>query len=95
MEVDFLDADTIVARSLDAADIVDEGCHLALVQSKNAVLYVERSHPGIGPHDADDGDIDFRKNVDGHAQGCANTHNTKQYHAGDDRIRAPEHERDQ
>jgi hypothetical protein len=94
MEVDFQDSHAIVARSFDPADVVDERCKLAFVQGKYAVLNIERGHPGIGPDDADHGDIDLGKNIDRHAQRGTDAHDTDKYQTRDDRVGSFEDEHD-
>ncbi len=86
VQVDFLHPDAGVARRLDAGDVVHQRRELALVQRQNAVLDVLRAHSGVGPDDADDGNVDFGKDVDRHPQTGANPHDADQHQGGDDRI---------
>ncbi len=44
VEEDLDDTNTLVARRLDARDIVHDGRHLPLMESQNAVLDVLRIH---------------------------------------------------
>ena len=88
VQIDLLDADAVVAGGLDPADIVDQRGELPLVQRQNAVLDVQRAHPVVGPDDADDGNVDFRKDVDRHAQRSADAHDADENQGRDDRIRS-------
>ena len=59
VQVDLLDPHALVARRLDARDVIDQGGELALVQREDAVLHVLGAHAGVGPHDADHRDVDL------------------------------------
>ena len=76
-QVDLLHADALVAHRLDARDVVHQGRQLPLVQRQNAVLHVLRAHPVVGPDDRNHRDVDFGKDVDGHAQRGADPHETR------------------
>jgi hypothetical protein len=78
MQVNFFDADTLVAHGLDSRDVIHQRGELAFMQSQDAVLNVLRAHPVVGPHHRNHGDVDFRKNVDGHAQCGAHSHQRNQ-----------------
>ena len=95
VQIDLLDADAVVAGRLDAADVVDQRGDLPLVQREDAVLDVQRAHPGIGPDDADDRDVDLRKDVDRHAQRRADAEHADHDHAGGDRVRTLQNETDE
>jgi len=71
VQVDLLDTDSFVAGGLDARDVIDQRCHLPLVQRQNAVLNVLGVHAGIGPHHAADRDVHLGKDVHRHAQRLA------------------------
>ena len=76
VQVDLLDADALVAHRLDARDVVHQGGQLPLMQRQDAVLHVLRAHPVVGPHDRNHRDVDFGKDIDGHAQRGADPHET-------------------
>ncbi len=48
------------------------------MQGQDAVLHVLRAHSVVGPHHCDHRDVDFRENIDGHAQRCADSHQANQ-----------------
>ncbi len=91
-EEHFLHADARVARGLDARDVIDQGGHLPLVQRQDAVLNVRRAHAVVGPHHADDRDVDFRENVDRHAQGGAHPQQGQENEQRRDGVRVFEDE---
>ncbi len=88
VQVHFLDADALVAHGLDSRDVIHQRGELALVQGQNAVLHVPRAHAVVGPHHRDDGDVDFREDIDGHAQRGADPHQGNQDEHRDDGIGA-------
>ena len=57
-----------------------------LVQGEDAVLHVLRAHAGVGPHHGHHRNVDLRKNVHGHAQRRADTHQANQDERRDHRI---------
>jgi hypothetical protein len=94
VEKDLLDADPLIARRLDARDVIDKRGKLALVNGQDPVLNVLRPHAVVGPDDADDGDVDFRENIDRHALGGANTQQTNEDQYRGNRVGPPEHQSD-
>ena len=95
-QINLLNADAVVAVGFDPVVVVHERRELALVQRDDAVLHVRRTHPGIGPHHADDGDIDFRKDVRRHAQRRPDAQKADQHNHRRDGVRTIEgktHER--
>ena len=73
MQIDFLDANAVVAGRLDARNIIDKRGHLPFVNRQDAVLNILRVHAVICPNDTNDRNIDFRKNIHRHARGGADT----------------------
>jgi hypothetical protein len=61
---------------------------LALVQGQDAVLHVLRAHPVVGPHHGDNRYVDFREDIDGHAQRSADAHQGNQDEHRHDRVGA-------
>ena len=49
-------------------DVIDHGRKRALVGEDHALLDLLRAQPGVRPNDADDRDIDGRKNIRRRAQ---------------------------
>jgi hypothetical protein len=88
MQIDFFDTDTIITGSLNARNIVHQRSHLPFVQRQDAVLDILGIHSVIGPDDADDWNIDFRENIDRHAQSGADAKQADQHQHRDDRIRS-------
>ena len=74
VQIDLLDADALVARRLDARDVIDQRGELALVQGQDAVLHVLGAHAVVGPDDGHHRNVDFGKDVDRHAQRGADPH---------------------
>ena len=95
VKIDLLDADAGIARRLDPADVIDQRGELALVQRENAIANVRRAHPAVGPHDADHRDVDFRKDIDRHAQRRADAHDADENERGDDGVRSLQRKRGQ
>ena len=52
----------------DVLDVVDRGREAALVDRGDALADFLGRQPGVGPDDADDRNVDFRKDVGGHFQ---------------------------
>ena len=69
LEVDARDGDAAVRLRLDVFDIVHRRRHGALEDGVDAFLHLVRRNAGVVPDDADDGDIDVRKDVHRH---CGN-----------------------
>ena len=53
---------------LDVLDVVDRGREAALVDRRDALADLLSRQPAVGPDDADDRNIDFRKDVGRHLQ---------------------------
>ncbi len=85
-KIDLLHPDALVADGLDARDVVHQRCQLALMQGQDAVLHVLRAHAVVGPDDRDDRDIDFREDVDGHAQCRTDSHEGDENKDGHDGV---------
>ncbi len=90
MQIDLLDADTLIAGRLDARDVVDQRRHLPLMQRQDAVLHVLRADAVIGPDYADDWDVDLGENVDRHAQRASGAENADEDKRRDDGVRTLE-----
>ena len=69
VQVDLFHPDAVIADGLDARNVIDQGRELPLVQGQDTVLDVLRAHPVVGPDHRHHRNINFRKDVDGHAQG--------------------------
>ncbi len=95
MQVDLFHAYADIARCLDARDVIDQRCHLPLVQRQDAVLDVLRTHAVVGPDDADHWNVDLGKDIDRHARGCPDPEQTDQNQHGRNRVRMLEHKTDQ
>ena len=52
----------------DVLDVVDRGREAALIDRRDALADFLRRQPAIGPNDADDRNIDFRKDIGRHLQ---------------------------
>src|ERR1700733_15686891 len=90
MQVDFLDTDPVITGSLDARYIVYQRSHLPFVQREDAVLDILGIHSVISPDDADHWNIDFREDIDRHAQSGAYAKQANQDKRCNDRIRLSE-----
>ena len=86
VQINLLDADTLVTYRFDPRYVVHQRSDLALMQSQYAVLNVLGAHPVVGPHDRDDRNVDLRENIDGHPQRSADAHEGDQNQNRHDRI---------
>ena len=73
LKEDLDDGNTGQGLRFNVLDIVDQRGDTAFGVGGDALLHLLRLEPLISPHDADDGNVDFRKNVGGRSQehdGC-------------------------
>ena len=68
MQEDSFNADAVIACRLDPFEVVDFRCQLAFVKRQNPVLDIQRLHTVVGPNHRYNRNVDFGKDVDGHAQ---------------------------
>ncbi len=74
LKIDLYDGDAVQRLRFDVLDVVHQRGHCTLRVRRDALLHVLRREPVVVPYQADDGDIDFRKNVGG----CAHQHHRRQ-----------------
>src|SRR5262249_11879930 len=67
LEVDADDADAVERLAFDVLDVVNRGGQHPLVKVDDARLDVVGRHAAVLPDHADDGDVDVREDVRGHA----------------------------
>jgi len=57
------DIDAVISLALDVLDVVNRRCERSLEDGSDAARELRRRHTGVLPDNADDRDIDIRKNV--------------------------------
>ena len=79
LQEDFNHRDSAERLRLDVLDVVDGGSKIPLRNRDNPVGHVLRDENVIGPDDADDRNIDIRKNVGWSANDREPTHDQDEY----------------
>ncbi len=94
LEVDARHGDAAIGLRFDVLDVVDGGGHGALEDGDHALFHLVGREAGIVPDDADDGDIDVRKDIHRHRNDGGDAKNGDQQRHDDEGIGAPEGESD-
>ena len=68
LKVKFDNADPIVRGGLDMLDVIDRGGQRAFLRINDALLNVARAQSGVAPNNADNRDVNRRKDI----RRCAN-----------------------
>ena len=89
LEVDADDGDAGVGLRLDVLDVVDGGGHGPLEDGDDALFHLFGRQAVVVPDDADDRDIDVRKDIDRHRDDGGDAQNGDQQRHDDEGIGAP------
>ena len=87
MEVDTNDACAGDRLGLDVFDIVNRGGEASLKAGGDALGHFVSRDAGVAPDNIDYGDVDFRKDIDGHLQRCQGAENGDEHRHDDKGVR--------
>src|SRR5262249_6822013 len=90
LEVDADDADAVERLTLDVLDVVDRRRQDALVDEDDPCLDLVGGHAAVLPDHADDGDVNLREDVGGHAVDTDRAEDGNQQRHHHERVGAPQ-----